>query len=719
MSAIRKGWLVRGVRAAIVAFVILIAVVPRRGGRADEGDKLQGTFVVQVRLNASFETKWSDELQTYNDTLNVSCDGTTTYRWTDTLPEAGQPTDDLEVLSTNSTLSVSGEGTHVVRFGGSARWSYFAPPTPKQVAHGEIIWRNGKLRIPVPWHCASFRQIGQSNFGRPEPINRYEKFGFPTEEPSFTDKLKQTFERKAKSFNVSGEASWQGNCAAFGFDTCSTALASKYTPQARYSVSYSVSFNTGKPPDVEVEMEPAAEYNQWVPEAAEDENSLGNFIDVGIVAHKKGDPNKPPGQKVLKYTIALVDTSKEKGVNLNWPANAPQNPAFDMKIDKDNPWITLANDNAQSAQTKQEDLHDFRVTVNSYDWGGWTKLKVTAELEDHSTVVAHVKGHPDREYLAIPKDDNMNHIADWWEHWFSIKNPDENADDDNTPRGDGDDGDSIALYDEYRGFRIHGKPERLSPEIKDLFVWDQNHIGTGIYAQITGVSVHVIDADERELRGEHTIVSRNGNRETVYAIWLRKAPIGDGGVGDTDGGPGVPAKIRSVTIDTALIEAAYGAYAASEKQSTIAHELGHATNIWHHGEKPPDYDVGDVLCRRPDGSVKNFLCSSPSAGGPRKRAEDCYEVAAKGGMYSGNDSCVMRYDMTHFYENPNGNCEWKRGGRKVLGKLYGQDPPGMSLCESPRGTGVNDASNPDNKAGDASAGRGECKYKFCLNNKKH
>jgi hypothetical protein len=331
-----------------------------------------------------------------------------------------------------------------------------------------------------------------------------------------------------------------------------------------------------------------------------------------------------------------------------------------------------------------------------------------------------VRGHPDQEFLAIPKDDNSNHIADWWEHWFQIKDPDENADEDSTPRGDGDTGDSIALYDEYRGFHIQGQHERLSPELKDLFVWDPDKLQLGIYAGVTGVTPHLIEDNERESRGGHDIVTPNGNHQTVYAIWLHKGPIENGVVGDTDGGPCVPAKIKikGVTIDSALIAAAYGAYASSELQSTIAHELGHATNVWHHGDGL-DYVVGDVRCRRPDGSVKNYLCSGPPGGGPRKAADDCYEVAVKGGMYSGNDTCMMRYDMTHFYENPAGNCEWKRGGKTVRGKLYGQDPPGMSMCENPRGTGVNDASNPDNKAGDASSGRGECKYKFCLNNKKH
>jgi hypothetical protein len=239
-----------------------------------------------------------------------------------------------------------------------------------------------------------------------------------------------------------------------------------------------------------------------------------------------------------------------------------------------------------------------------------------------------------------------------------------------------------------------------------------------MYPGVTGVTVHLRRDNERRPEGTHDIASPNGKRQTVYDIWLRKGFIEEGAVGEADGGPGVPAKITRVTIDAALIAAAYGALAGPELQSTIAHELGHATNVWHHGDGP-DYSVGDVMCRRQNGTVRNYLCSAPAKGGPRTATDNCYGVAAKGGSFSGNDTCMMRYDMTHFYENPSGNCEWKRGGKTVRGKLYGQDPPGMSICESPRGTGVNDASNPNNKAGDASSGRGECKYKFCLNNKKH
>jgi hypothetical protein len=535
---------------------------------------------------------------------------------------------------------------------------------------------------------------------------------------------------------VKQERSLLAGIAYISFD-CAP-YAKSYSGQRRIQNPDGTSIDTytwnvhGALPETEVELIPPADYDQWEPQAGEDESTLGNFIDVQIVAHKKGDPNADPPMKVMKYTIELEDTSREKGVDLNWPPKEKAKDDFDMKIDPDNPWISVTDGkNAQKAETKQEGLTQFMVTVNSYDWGGYTKLHVTAELEDGSSVVGHVRGHPDQDFLLIPKDDNLNHIADWWEHWFDIKNRDASADDDDQPHSDAGKGDSIALYDEYRGFHIQGRHERLSPEIKDLFVWDPHRLGVGIYG-VTGIHVHVISDDEfaSKLGANNTnVVTPNGSHGDVYAILLTKGSIEAGVVGDTVGGPGVPRDIRKVVIDPDLIARAYGDYAAAELQSTIAHELSHATNVWHHdGEPPPDYDIGEARCQVPDESGRpgtegtkvtvNLPCNkmprdkNGKAIGPGQPAFDCFEVAAKGGKYSGNDQCWMRYDMTNFYEDKDGNCQWQHNGKTVKGSKYGMDPPGMTMCESPDGTGVNDPTKKPDKAGNAT--RGNCKNQLRL-----
>lgn len=464
----------------------------------------------------------------------------------------------------------------------------------------------------------------------------------------------------------------------------------------------------------EVVMTPAGDYDMWQPQGGEKESDIGDFIDVKIVAQEKGKPGSAPPEKVKKYTIKLVDVSKEPGVCLNWPQSPGDKAKPDLKLDKDNPYIKLLDEEGQSAETKEEGLERFMVTVNSHDWGAYGKLQVTAELKDGTVVQGHVEGKASEFALALPKDENSNHIADWWEHWFELKNTAPEADDDKTPLGDGDEGDTISLYEEYRGFRIQGKHERLSPEIKDIFIYDRDNLGLGYYGQ-TGLQAHRVTRDELTMvAGDGNQWRANGNRATaslgtVWALRLVRYVIGEGAVGETEGGPGVPKKIIEVRIDTARIAAAAGPHADAELKSTIAHELGHATNVWHHGDGL-DYSIpGDVLCRKKDGTVKNFVCAG----------KDCFEAAVQHGMYSGNDQCIMRYNSTNFYETATGNCEWTRNGKKVKGRVFGYDTPGALYCESGKGTGVNDTSKAPNKAGDATAGRGECKYKLCVNSNKH
>jgi hypothetical protein len=495
------------------------------------------------------------------------------------------------------------------------------------------------------------------------------------------------------------------------------------------SLKFQYTVSGGAPKDAtEVELIPPEGYQYWLPQAGENEKEPGNLMLVGIVAHKKDDPDSPPPKKVLKYTITLEDTSKEKGVDLNWPSSATGNGPtadFDFRIDNLSLNYKLTDDKGQAAATIEEGLTEFWVQLTSYDWGGWTHLKVVAELSDHSTVVAHVRGLP-QQTLAVPKDDDGNHIADAWEQQHNVSNLDPASDEDALP-SNGSTGDGIALYDEYRGFHVGGDHTRLSPNFKDLFVRDFDKLGAGNYQAATDIHVRVLQdneaADNKESAaagGSPLYATPNGRYGKVPVIPLRNKNIGDGGVGSTEPQHGLPATIQEVQIDAAVIAAGYKTDALKQRQATIAHELGHATNVKHHdGDSLIDYNVGDVICKntvkQPDGSVKytgdisNFLCSDePEKGsakipGPKDKA-DCWGVAVKGGMFSGNDQCPMRYDMTSLYEDPNGACTVLHGRGKMLSK-FGRDPPPQGkFCRSPQGTGVNADSNPHNKAGDATMG---------------
>ena len=243
--------------------------------------------------------------------------------------------------------------------------------------------------------------------------------------------------------------------------------------------------------ETEVELVPADEYPEWMPQAGQDEKTIGNDIDVGIVAHAKGDPSLKPPKKVVKYKITLEGTSQEKGVDCNWPPSEDATTDYDMKIDPDFQRVDQGHRRQRpvSRRRKRKAATEFRVTNQFLRLGRVHQAEGGCRTEDGQSVVAHVRGHPDQDSLSIPKDDNNNHIADTWEYQFNLKNTDASADDDDKPEGDGDNGDSIALYDEYRGFNVNGRHERFSPETKDLLVYDGlDPLGAGVYPQATGVS---------------------------------------------------------------------------------------------------------------------------------------------------------------------------------------------------------------------------------------
>lgn len=77
----------------------------------------------------------------------------------------------------------------------------------------------------------------------------------------------------------------------------------------------------------------------------------------------------------------------------------------------------------------------------------------------------------------------------------------------------------------------------------------------------------------------------------------------------------------------------------------------------------------------------------------------------------------MRYNSGNFYEDPGGNCEWKRNGVLKRGSEGHHQAPGTTYCQTKKGTGINDTSNPRNMAGDATFG--ECVFELCINSSKH
>jgi hypothetical protein len=466
------------------------------------------------------------------------------------------------------------------------------------------------------------------------------------------------------------------------------------------------SLSTGVVVEAEAEIIPSSAYASWVPEAGEDEQKPGNTITVRARVYKKGDPTKSSGKNAC-FKFQLVDVSKEKGVCLNWPEASDSTDGFDLKIEaKSNDSLKVAKD-GQSAESAAG-LNESNVTITSHDWGAYGKLRVTVVFDDGSTVEAHVPGDPSIHELTLPKDDNGNHIADVWEKLYPIGSFEAQADDDVNPKGDNSPGDGLSLYEEYRGFVVQGRHLRTSPVEKDLFVRDDNHLGLGYFVQSL-LTVHLIESIECLAEDGATnpwVINYNrgfATRGQQHLLYMRPATL-EGLYGLADGtGPGVPKTTKAVKIDVASCLT----IGARQLQSTIAHELSHGCNVWHHGDS--DYPVTEVEGLMPNGTWVKYTSVAP------------WTVSIKGGQESGVEQCIMRYSLSSYYENSMGTWRWKKPpkGALQLGKPYapGEDP-GIVFCDDAKGTGVNgNADLGSSKAGNAT--KGNCKGQFCVNDSRH
>ena len=354
------------------------------------------------------------------------------------------------------------------------------------------------------------------------------------------------------------------------------------------------------------------------------------------------------------------------------------------------------------------------ITILPFDWGGWSELRVTAVLEDGRRLVGKLRGS-NEENARLPKRAANSFIADQWKTEKRAAGAD-NSDEDSIPAGDGAKGDGLTLYEEYRGFYEDGKHIEGDPARKDYFIRNRTGglaiPGIALFQRLSKLAVHhklgllefpasrVINGNRRQ--GPH-IVDQHG------VIILVDPDLS--GAYMAVGGPGNPKMIRSISlVNTAASEEP--GYLAS----TVAHELFHAVNVWHHGERDEERVwkssngltselLGDAdprptrirVYNEPDRDVTDFY--DDYFAGPPEKQHTMY-IGRNRGQHSGVEDCVMRYDVSQAYESDSAvSVRYFISGEKV----------GKGLCTSARGTGVNQEGRiPQSRYGPASEGRGNC-----------
>jgi hypothetical protein len=324
-----------------------------------------------------------------------------------------------------------------------------------------------------------------------------------------------------------------------------------------------------------------------------------------------------------KWIFTLFDVSKEKGIAMN----KGKEDGYDLEFPKGQDGFDYTDKKNPLVIESTESANEVSVKIKSLDYGAWGKLKAKANIEGHWYTCKTEDG---KDHITVPFDEDNDHIVDVWEEKYNVKNENAEADNDKKPESK-QDGDGFTNYEEYRGFFVNGEWKDTDPGNKDIFIYDE--LGCGVsYFSKTNLKIHLIKQEEYNesrivnfTRGYATLSSQSGQK----GLYLHEGAL-VGLWGQTKPCVGTPNVVEEVIIDE-ISGAAKAAYEERGTEggllrnyaSTIAHELGHAVNIMHHGDEAWEY------------------------------AHD-YKIARRGGLWSGDIICAIRYELPEEYKGSDG-----------------------------------------------------------------
>jgi hypothetical protein len=506
------------------------------------------------------------------------------------------------------------------------------------------------------------------------------------------------------------------------------------------SVQYVISPNPPIP--VELWIDPPANYQRWQPTADEDEKTAGDVIPIKIVLQKPG--GGAPQFKPMRYEFFLLDTSREKGVCLNWPplpaAGAPganDPPPFDLQFEADkNPDMYVRDEGVRLVETIPTQL-EREVKVSCFDYGAYGEFAVHAVLENGQLVEGIVRGTTDQKRLKLPDCKDGSKIATAFLDDNGLSNVSDVDDEENDPVGDGYKGDGFTLYEEYRGFKNGNEWMSADPKKKDVFVI--NEIpgrwwviqGIAAFEQATKLKVHRLVRHNQVTADGVINFSRTDRPHAVdqHAIWIKSGIAGTDFANSVD--VGTPGKARGFQIPPDVAHRRGRTFALN----TVAHELLHCCNIYHHGQgdkvltwyyQPPTEQMFEASPTSGPGvpitlKLENGTLAMPSRCFPPGETTGQFDIGVARGEHSGNESCPMRYNISFAYRST---------ADPTVYYLTLGEPSGMVLCGSPAGTGVNASGrSPQSRYGPAAVptprgavpeikkARGDCLHQLRVNDK--
>ncbi|MGJ5818034.1 hypothetical protein [Paludibaculum fermentans] len=482
-------------------------------------------------------------------------------------------------------------------------------------------------------------------------------------------------------------------------------------PNLADSFPFDVTWNIqpiGMPEEVEVLI--SDNFEQFRPTAATG-GGLGGQVTLNARLHAKTGELK---EKATQFRWQFAHVSREPGYALNAPLLQPGTDP-DLRFEPDGNVVVNSGDGL-SAETPPGEYTESSAVAGSYDWGGFGRFTVTAVMEDGREIRGYLETDPAQTEVRLPKRADGDLIAKVWRDQSGVGSLSDSSDQEDVPAGDGNNGDGLTLYEEYRGFIENGRHIEGDPKRKDYFALNRagGVVAAGLrtFETLTGLKVHG-RLQPSELPANRVINSNHAatpHQVDQHAVIL-EADSSVQGYAQAFGGPGTPGLITKVVLPMLT-----GAEAADEIQylgDSMVHELLHTVNVYHHGEALEQSVTWS-------GNATNGYFET--ANGTKKPIRIQYENGAPytrdlgagrpillgpyGSPYSGVDTCIMRYDAAKGYPS-----------QTDPDLRYRSDEiPGHQLCNTTAGTGVNDPGHqPQSRFGPAAPNRGNCAGQILVN----
>lgn len=451
------------------------------------------------------------------------------------------------------------------------------------------------------------------------------------------------------------------------------------------------------PVEVELVVE-SDKYADWIPEGGANEAAPGTSLPFrAYLVSKDGGALK---RHAVSFVFELIESSKEKGIALNFPLTGAQalddlafSPAynFEGQILSQGRAIKFPGNPADSVA----------ATVTAFDWGAYGALRVTAQLDNGKTIVGRFKGDAGNGPILLPKRSPESKIADAWKKLAGFSGPD--GEDEDLQEGNPHPGDGLTAYEEYRGLVIKGVHTRRSKLLdtrrKNLVV--ENRAGAAVvpglkwFERASGISV--IEAAPGELPASREVNLNRGAASggAQFGLVLKIAKLGGNVAGENRPKAVLnktPRLSDEVILDLDFAKTSYAEQAAAaatagvtipyslaeDIQNTIAHEIAHGLGAPHHGKETEYFGPSEVTERMVDWHA--YGVDGVEIKKPFKLPG---RIGRPGNDASGDAGCIMAY--TNFY---NWAAVGRAGGPY---KFYavGLQPLGRGFCRSAAGTGMN------------------------------